>query len=481
MTLHAGIPWEKVLERIFVIMLRGEIEVSIEKLASKLLRLKPGHSHPTSASSIGIGLAWQPENGQLEDMDAACVCIDTMGNVDLLNTVYHSNLHNLNNSIVHTGDERTGEMSNDDETINIDLDRIPPNILCIYLVLSVSTPDKTLAQIRSAQVRFYHRMTQQGICGLVPADYGSSSSLIVARMARSQTTNTTTTWMLNPIEEGITPDRDFGTLIPSLQSYTRDLLPNIHIDPNKRIAILRKNGVIRLRDFCPGRVIPEQVSFGLAWDKTNNKEIDLDASAICLDENLQQIDVVYFEHLRSTDGAIVHSGDERQGVSKGDDETINLRLCAVDPRVQFIGFVINSFSGEELDDIADASCHLYDTATRRDIARYALSDSHELDHRTALVMGCLFRSSDYYDGEWQLHIISEASQGRTVNDNVDELQNFLRLHPIPPPLKLNVEEEIDLSMPVVIPHESGEEEIVVVPASELLEEDIVIPSHVPST
>jgi tellurium resistance protein TerZ len=248
------------------------------------------------------------------------------------------------------------------------------------------------------------------------------------------------------------------------------LLPSIRIDPTEIIAIMRKNGVIRLRDFCPGHVVPEKVSFGLAWDITNNKSIDLDASAICLDENLQKIDLVYFRHLSSNDGAIVHSGDERHGASAGDDETINILLCAADPRVKFIGFVVNSYSGEELDDIARASCHLYDTATRRDIARYALSNSHELDKHTALVMGCLLRVGS----EWQLHIISEAAQGRTVHDNVDELQNFLRLHPIPPPLVVEEsEEEIDLSMPAVVSHD--EDEIVVVPASELMEEDIILP------
>jgi tellurium resistance protein TerZ len=449
----------------------GEIEVAVEKLASKLLRLSPGHSHPISASSIGIGLAWQLENGQSVDMDAACVCIDNTGNVDLLNTVYYGNLQNRNNSIVHTGDERTGEKSNDDETISVDLDRIPAHILCMYIILSVSTPDKTLAQVRSAQIRFYHRTTtqqQKGICGLVPADFGNATSLIVARIARNQQQNNT--WMLNPIEEGVAPDRDFGTLIPSLKSYTRDLLPSIRIDPTEIVAIMRKNGVIRLRDFCPGHVVPEKVSFGLAWDITNEKCIDLDASAICLDENLQQMDMVYFKHLSSNDGAIVHSGDERRGASKGDDETINILLCAVDPRVKFIGFVVNSYSGEELDDVALASCHLYDTATGRDIARYALSNSHELDKHTALVMGCLLREGS----DWQLHIISEAAQGRTVHDNVDELQNFLRLHPVPPPLAVEEnEEEIDLSMPTVVPHD--EDEIVVVPASELMEEDIVLP------
>jgi hypothetical protein len=33
--------------------------------------------------------------------------------------------------------------------------------------------------------------------------------------------------------------------------YCKDLLPNIQIDINERVAIMRKGGVIQLSDFCP--------------------------------------------------------------------------------------------------------------------------------------------------------------------------------------------------------------------------------------
>ena len=50
--------------------------------------------------------------------------------------------------------------------------------------------------------------------------------------------------------------------------------------------------------------------------------------------------------LRSSDGSIVHGGDEREGDEKGDDEKIILYLDRVHPAVAYIGFVINSYSGQ---------------------------------------------------------------------------------------------------------------------------------------
>jgi hypothetical protein len=60
-----------------------------------------------------------------------------------------------------------------------------------------------------------------------------------------------------------------------------------------------------------------------------------------------------------------------------------------------------------------------------------------------------------------LCVISEAARGDTVDDNVDELQNYLRRHPptLPPPIEDPEEEEImvDFSMPAYAPmEEEGE-------------------------
>jgi hypothetical protein len=93
-------------------------------------------------------------------------------------------------------------------------------------------------------------------------------------------------WSLSTIGDMDPSARDFGSLIPEIKGYCRDLFPNMHIDPNERIAVMNKETTIRVKDYAPTRdKLPSVLAMGLAWDVTNGVDIDLDASAVCLDKN----------------------------------------------------------------------------------------------------------------------------------------------------------------------------------------------------
>jgi tellurium resistance protein TerZ len=190
-----------------------------------------------------------------------------------------------------------------------------------------------------------------------------------------------------------------------------------------------------------------------------------------LDAQLNLVDTVWFRQLTSKDGSVKHSGDEREGDALGDDEKINFSLSKVPANVAYVGLVINSFSGQELDDIAQASCHLFDAETNVDIAKYTLSNCAALDRHTALVMGCLYRSQLVNEsndnaangGDWYLRIIAEPAQGRTVNDNIDELQRFLQNNP---PQKASIPPEPEIILNAMPDPVLVEEEEIVIPISE---------------
>jgi tellurium resistance protein TerZ len=261
--------------------------------------------------------------------------------------------------------------------------------------------------------------------------------MFMVRIARSAPNQ----WTLSPIEDTHPTARDFGSLVPYLKSYTRDLIPNIRVDPTERVAILRKGGNVRLTDYCAGGKLPDKVTFGLAWDVTDGVNIDLDASALCLDRNMNCVDQVWWSHLKSEDTAIQHHGDEREGDEIGDDEKMDLYLSRVSRNIQYIGFVINSYSGQELDDVDRASCHLFDSKTNVDMVTYAMTNSQALDGYTGLLVACLYRGVS--PGEWGLSIIAEAGHGKLAKDLVGQLQNYLRRYP--PTMPNEEEEEIVLS------------------------------------
>mmetsp|Transcript_12705 Transcript_12705/g.19680 ORF Transcript_12705/g.19680 Transcript_12705/m.19680 type:complete len:592 (-) Transcript_12705:71-1846(-) len=449
----------------------GELQIKVTVSARRALSLVKGNSKELPPGTVlRVGLGWEMENNREIDLDTSCVAVGNNGNVLMDETVYFADLINSNRSIRHSGDEREGDENlggtGDDEVITCVLDRVPSHVLALYFISTVATQDMTFADVRSAIVRVKNDSTGFSLCRFVPAMTGDHTAMFLFRVARSTQSRK---WVLSIIEDTDHTARDFGTLIPEIKGYSRDICPSIKsINPKERIAIMRKGGTIRLRDYTDTSNFANPLVFGLAWDVTHGVNIDLDASAICLDADLNLVDTVYFGKLFSSDGAIVHSGDEREGDSIGDDEKMTIHLDDINPDISFIGFVVNSFSGQELDDVSRASCHLFDPKTRKDVARYVLSGGKELDKHTALVMGCLYRESATHGGEWRLRIISEAAQGRTAKDNVDELQRFLRTHP-PQAYSAPAEPEIVVNaMPSAIPIE--DEEIVVGP----MDDEIVV-------
>jgi tellurium resistance protein TerZ len=432
----------------------GKIQVRLQTTIVQSRTLVRGNAFELKSHKLQIGLAWDMVQGKAVDLDVSCVAISRTGQFVLQDTVYYANTSNSNRSVVHSGDEKEGEEEGDDESIYLELDKVPSHILVMYIVLTVATPNMRIPDIRSTTMRVYDVQRVQNrltLCTFAPASHVLSrdaTAMFMVRIARSSSSSSC--WIMSPIEDTHPTARDFGSLVPYLKSYTRDLLPSIHVDPTERAAILRKGGTVRLADYCPGGRIPNAVTFGLAWDMTNDKNVDLDASCICLDANFNLVDLVFWSHLKSNDGSIHHHGDEREGDEIGDDEKISLHLNKVDSRIQYIGFVINSYSGEELDDVARASCHLFDPQTNSDMASYAMTDSSSLDGYTALVVACLFR--DPATEGWCLCILSQPAHGKLAQDNVETLSNSLRRNPPRvPPMEEEHELEIVVGMPDPIP------------------------------
>ena len=169
---------------------------------------------------------------------------------------------------------------------------------------------------------------------------------------------------------------------------------------------------------------------------TNGKNIDLDASVICLDTNRNEVDLISYKKLTSNDHGIRHGGDEREGDEEGDDEKIFVNLARVNKSIKYIAFVINSYSGQELDDVSKTSCHLFESATKVDLARYQLSNNRSVDGYTGLVVACLYRD-DNDESEWCMRIISEPAHGRyAVNWLMKCKDSYLRIPAVHLPVLL---------------------------------------------
>lgn len=179
---------------------------------------------------------------------------------------------------------------------------------------------------------------------------------------------------------------------------------------------LQKGQKVRLEKQGGGRLA--NVRMGLGWDPIKKKgffggmkemSVDLDATALLYDGNNNRVDVVYFGQLKSKDGALRHTGDNRTGQGDGDDESILVALDQVSPSVQQIVFIVNSYGGHTFDMIENATCRAVDSDARdAELCRFELSGGQRIQ---AMVMAKLSRDGD----GWTFTAIgAPVTQGRRI-------------------------------------------------------------------
>jgi tellurium resistance protein TerZ len=170
------------------------------------------------------------------------------------------------------------------------------------------------------------------------------------------------------------------------------------------------------------------ITMGLGWDPIKTKgifgfgsktqEVDLDASCILFDEQGKQTDAAWFRQLKSKDGSIVHTGDNRTGAGDGDDEQITVDLTRVPANVKSLVFTVNSFTGQNFSQIENATCRIVNGSNNQEVARFNLST---LGSHNAQIMAKLYRHGD----EWKMHAIGEIGNGRTFEELMPQITPHL--------------------------------------------------------
>lgn len=171
---------------------------------------------------------------------------------------------------------------------------------------------------------------------------------------------------------------------------------------------LSKGGNVSLTKEAPNLTA---VAVGLGWDvrSTTGTDFDLDASALILGESakvLSDAHFVFYNNLRSPDGAVEHTGDNLTGEGEGDDEVINVQLSALPPEVSSIVFAVSIHDadsrGQSFGQVRNAFIRVVNQADGNEIARYDLSEDASTE--TAMNFGELYRSG----AEWKFRAIGQG-------------------------------------------------------------------------
>jgi tellurium resistance protein TerD len=134
------------------------MSVSLSKGANvSLTKIAP------SLTSVAVGLGWDTRttSGADFDLDAsALLCGESGKVVDDQHFVFFNNLASPDGSVEHTGDNLTGEGEGDDETINVDLSRVPSGVTKIVFPVSIYDAEarqQSFGQVVNAFIRIVDR------------------------------------------------------------------------------------------------------------------------------------------------------------------------------------------------------------------------------------------------------------------------------------------------------------------------------------
>ena len=110
-------------------------------------------------AAVTVGLGWdiRTTTGTDFDLDASALVVNTSGKVlSDKHFVFFNNLSSADGSVVHTGDNLTGEGEGDDEQIKVNLPGVPTEADKVVFVVSIYDADnrrQSFGQVRGAFIR----------------------------------------------------------------------------------------------------------------------------------------------------------------------------------------------------------------------------------------------------------------------------------------------------------------------------------------
>ncbi|MGQ0623347.1 MAG: TerD family protein [Sporichthyaceae bacterium] len=172
---------------------------------------------------------------------------------------------------------------------------------------------------------------------------------------------------------------------------------------------LSKGGNVSLTKEAGGSL--SAITVGLGWDvrSTTGADFDLDASAIGLDAGGRVVSdkhFVFFNNLKSPEGAIEHTGDNLTGEGDGDDEQVKVNLAAMPAEVDKVVFPVSIYDadarGQAFGQVRNAFIRVVNQSGGAELARYDLSE--DAASETAMVFGEIYRHS----GEWKFRAVGQG-------------------------------------------------------------------------
>jgi len=194
----------------------------------------------------------------------------------------------------------------------------------------------------------------------------------------------------------------------------------VNLVKGQKISLKKENGS-DLTSFCVGAnwgKIEKKGFFG----GLKKEAVDLDLSAALFDSNKNLVDVVYFGNLQVS--GVKHSGDDLVGDDEDDgldNEVIQVNLPQLNPNVEQVVFILNSYKGQDFATIPFASIRLYEGVSNRVdniVATFNIAKDSKYSNYTSMILGKLYRRN----GEWKFSAIGEPLKDKKLEQTLETVR-----------------------------------------------------------
>eukprot|EP00039_Didymoeca_costata_P022283 m.4199 g.4199 ORF g.4199 m.4199 type:complete len:572 (-) comp2920_c0_seq1:85-1800(-) len=276
------------------------------------------------------------------DIDVSALAYDEGGNQK--DVCFYKQPAALNGAIVSSGDAAQGQGQQGSEGISIFLERVPPEIKFIFLVVNARNGVNTLAEAGIGLNLADGSQPNGKHIATAPLNM-PTEGVLAAVLIRGPPYMYPPSWQMQvtsgfPQAHG--PGRDFNEAIPLVEEYLRSSVPPQLLNNRPPDNPMERFDLSKGHQYLLDPHVTN-IAVGLGWQS----KCDLDVHCVVLDSWFQVLDNVARHRLRGT--GIRHSGNDTNGLGRPDvpDETIHVNLPDLNEKAKYVMFMINIAQGEE--------------------------------------------------------------------------------------------------------------------------------------
>ncbi|MFB2579613.1 TerD family protein [Herbiconiux sp. P15] len=160
--------------------------LSLEKGSNlSLTKTSPGLTVAT------VGLGWDPRTttGEAFDLDASALLVAENGKVrSSADFIFYNQPASADQSVVHLGDNRTGDGAGDDEQITVDLQKVGADVQRVIFAVSIDKADErrqNFGQVRGAYCRVVDQDGQEIVRFDLSEDAAPETAMLFSEIYRN--------------------------------------------------------------------------------------------------------------------------------------------------------------------------------------------------------------------------------------------------------------------------------------------------------